>query len=149
MTNMMKTIVTDIREIYEHIGNLIYALAMDRSVEPIDFPRLKLLVSSYWIPRTSSSMGSLVSREGHVILLTMDMLLAEKTRPLDAYRNFEHFFMVYPEVFTNELKKIIMDTAVEIDQLFDNKRPSNDFTISELKKLLYPSMTEVGEKMLH
>jgi hypothetical protein len=139
---------TDIRDIYEHIGNLLYAFAEDRGLKPLDFPKLKMLIRSYWVARTPASMGSLVSREGHVVLLTIDWLQSEKVPAAKAYQDFEHFFMVYPEVFTNELKKIIIDTVSEIDQIFEGTKTPAHFTVSELKKLMYPLLAEIREEQL-
>lgn len=88
-------------------------------VQPLVMPELKLLISKDWLPGQASNRG--VSDETHVILLTMDALEIEKVSSTQAYATFTEFFVNNPELFPAELKKRILNTVIEITDVFTVK----------------------------
>jgi hypothetical protein len=112
------------RDVFEQVGNLFYAIAIEQKMKPIETGELKLLISEDWIPRSSQDFP--LPEESHYILLTIDALLAENTSAEDAYRGFAKFYSFHENVFTRELRRRILQTATEIVNLFrgDEKVPN-------------------------
>ena len=120
------------------IGNLFYAIAMDNGATLLDFARLKrVIVDNRWRGGDSTER-LMVSSEGHAILLTIDSLLGQRVPFVQAFKHFESFFDDYPELFTEQLKHMITDTAVDIIEELRNKSATHQLTISELSRLLLP-----------
>jgi hypothetical protein len=133
----------DIRDLYEHIGNLFYAIGTDQRMHLIEVPELKKIVSNYWLPRHASpGYAPPISWEGHCMLLTIDSLVSDAMPAREAYRDFEKFFMVYPEVFSNELKHIVFETAKDIVETFGDRNKYPEVSLDELHELLYPTVAE-------
>ena len=130
----------DIKDLYEHVANLFYAIAGDLGLEPIEMPTLKSIISSYWLPRRmKASDAPLVSGEGHTMLLTLDSLQSEAVSPKHALQDFERFYKTYPEVFSWELRRIILDTAKDIyDQFSRSANRTTSISLLEIQQLLYP-----------
>jgi len=124
------------QEVFERIGNLLYAIAVDQKVKPIEVGELKLLITEDWLPRPASA-DRILSKESHQILLTIDSLLAEKMSPADSYRKFSTFYLMHEEFFNQELRNKIFNTASDIVKLFasDNSTGTNSH-FESLKKLL-------------
>jgi hypothetical protein len=121
----MKTIN---REFFEQLGNLFYSLAVDRSVEPIEFSELKMLISKDWMAQPQDS--DLPIPEGvHSMFFTIDTLLATNVPSEEAYNDFARYYRLHPEVFTEELIERIHETVKEINAVFpmDKANKRNHF----------------------
>ena len=106
---------------------------------PLEVPELKQLVSEFWLPVTDSQ-GPVVTSQGHRILLAMDGCQMEDLSSKEAFDDFERFFMSYPEVFSRELRKIILETATAIASVFPSRTtPASRDRLVVLRDLLYPS----------
>jgi len=119
----MKTID---REVFEQVGNVLYAVATDQHVQPIEIGELKMLISDHWHSATTTSQGAPVSEETHCILTTMDTLQGASVSASEAFRIFENFLRVRSDVFTNELKQKVIKVAGAITRIFseDNEAPN-------------------------
>lgn len=124
----------DNRDIYEQIGNVFYAIAHDQMIKPLEIGELKFLISTEWLPRNLDSETA-VSDEAHCILVTIDSLEGNNVTSDEAYRDFEKFYRLNPEVFTSGLKDRILDTASEIVRVFHEKDTSGGRHFNDLKKL--------------
>jgi len=123
------------QEAFERIGNLLYAIAMDQHVKPIEIGELKLLISEDWLPRPASGFR-ILSKESHQILLAIDSLLAEKVSAAESYRRFATFYLLNEQIFNHELRKKIYDTAAHITKLFEINDSVKNVHFESLKKLL-------------
>jgi len=121
------------RDVFEKVGTLFYAIATDQRVKPIEMGELKLLISEYWLPRTSSD--HVTSEESHCILMTIDSLAAENASASDAYRQFATFFSLNEYVFTKQLRERIFETASRIVKLFKADNYSSNEHFESLRKL--------------
>ena len=107
----------DNREFFEQMGNLFYSLALDRSIEPIEFSELKMLISSDWMAQPQES-DLPIPENVHLMFVEMDTLGATEVSSTEAYNNFARFFAIHPEVFTDELVQRIKETALAINAYF-------------------------------
>jgi hypothetical protein len=130
---------TDTSQLYEHIGSLFYAVAVGQGITAIEVPELKVIVRSFWQPRNYDATWALVSHEGHHIILALDELFQDNVSAADAFRDFEKFFIVYPEVFSNELKWMMFETCREIIDVFPARNVESRFDLNILHELIYPS----------
>ena len=126
---------TSNREFFEQLGNLFYALAVDRSVEPIEFSELKMLISKDWMAQPQDS--DFPVPEGiHFMFFNIDTLLTTNVPSEEAYNDFVRFYKTNPEMFTEELVEKIHQTAIEIDALFSVHHPYKKNHLSSLLLLL-------------
>jgi hypothetical protein len=126
---------TSNREFFEQLGNLFYALAVDRSLEPIEFSELKMLISKDWMAQPQDSDFPIP--EGvHFMFITIDTLLAANASSHETYSDFARFYHTNPEIFTEELIKRIHDTAMEINGFFPMHNPYKKNHYGDLVVLL-------------
>lgn len=126
---------TDIRDIYEQIGNLFYAIAADQHVKPLENGELKMLIIKHWLPRNQEAQDYKISEGAHFIILTMDALQASSTSAKEAYNSFVKFYKLNKELFSSELRELILGTASGITQIFAEQNFENKH-LTELKNLL-------------
>lgn len=124
----------DNRDIFEQIGNLFYAVAVEQGVQPIEAGELKSLISKDWLPRNASEFP--VPDETHFILLAIDTLAANGVKAIDAFSQFAKFFAFHSEVFTQEVRQRMLDTAGEITTIFRQDNPGSNAQLEALKNLL-------------
>ena len=126
---------TDSREFFEQLGNLFYSLAVDRSIEPIEFSELKMLISKDWMAQPQDS-DLPIPQDVHFMFVEMDTLGATEVSSSEAYNNFAGFYSLHPEVFTDELVERIKETAKAINAYFPaHAKPKRDH-FSDLLSLL-------------
>lgn len=106
------------RDIFEQIGNAFYAVANDQRVQAVRRGELKTIVSGDWLPRNDTNDG-IASNEAHCILMTIDANEQENLSAMDAFKEFSKFYLLHQDVFSGELRRKILDTAVEITDAFD------------------------------
>jgi hypothetical protein len=126
---------TNNREFFEQLGNLFYSLAVDRSVEPIEFSELKMLISKDWMAQPQNS--DMPIPEGvHFMFFTIDTLLTTRVSSEEAYKDFARYYRLNPEMFTEELVERIHETAIEINALFPMHNPYKKNHFGDLLLLL-------------
>lgn len=123
------------REIFEEIGYLFYAVAMDQRIKPLEFGEMKLLISQEWMPRNLEENRSIVHDETHFILMTLDTLQASGVSARDAFNEFKRFYAFHQDIFTKELKQRIVHTCMELNRIFEGDNPSENETLAALKAL--------------
>ena len=126
---------TSNREFFEQLGNLFYALAVDRSIAPIEFSELKMLISKDWMAQPQYSDFP-VPDGVHFMFITIDTLLATNVSSHEAYSDFARFYRTNPEIFTEELVKRIHETAMAINGLFPMHNPYKRNHVGDLLLLL-------------
>lgn len=127
----------DIRDIYEQLGNIFYAIATGQRIAPLEVAELKLLVTREWLPREQEREELTLSDEAHCILITIDTLQAGNVSPREAYNAFARFYTLHPEIFTAAMKEHILDTAREIKKIFPTEDSKDDY-FNKLENLLMP-----------
>lgn len=126
---------TDNREFFEQLGNLFYALAVDRSIEPIEFSELKMIISKYWMSQPQDSELP-IPQDVHFMFVEMDTLQTTEVPSSEGYNSFARFYSLHPESFTTELVDRIKETATSIDALFPKHHPYKKNHLSDLLILL-------------
>ena len=126
---------TDNRDFFEQLGNLFYALAVDRSIEPIEFSELKMIISKYWMSQPQDSELP-IPQDVHFMFVEMDTLQATDVPSSEAYNSFVRFYNLHPEAFTAELVERIKETATLIDGIFPKHHPYKKNHLSDLLVLL-------------
>jgi hypothetical protein len=124
----------DTRDIFEQIGNVFYAVATDQRIKKIEQGELKGLIAKDWLPRHLSTDG-FVSNEAHFIIMTMDANAGEQVSAPDAFNEFSKFYLKHKEVFSTELIKRIVDTAIEITDVFKADNLNENIHLRNLKEL--------------
>ena len=128
----MKTIN---RDFFEQLGNLFYSLAVDRSVEPIEFSELKMLISKNWMTHPQES--DLPIPEGvHLIFYTIDTLLATNVPTEEAYGDFARFYAANPDMFTDKRVERLRETAQDINSLFPMRSAASKNHLEDLLHLI-------------
>jgi hypothetical protein len=126
---------TDNREFFEQLGNLFYALAVDRSIEPIEFSELKMLISKDWMSQPQDS-DLPIPQDVHFMFVEMDTLQATNVPSSEAYNSFARFYSLHPEIFTTALVERIKETATSINTLFPAHHPYKKNHLGDLLILL-------------
>jgi hypothetical protein len=124
------------RDIFEQIGTLFYAVAVEQHIKPLEVAELKLLISRDWLPRNHEATRSIVPDETHFIMTTMDSLQGASTSAQQAFGQFAKFYAVHPEVFSSEITQQIIDTATEITRIFKADNPLENVSLMALKDLV-------------
>jgi hypothetical protein len=124
----------DNRDIFEQIGNLLYAIAADQHVKPLQVGELKSLISKDWLPRNFSESN--VSDETHCIVMTIDSLTGSNATAKEAFDEFAKFYALHQEVFSDEVKQRMLDTSVEITKFFKADNPFSNQHLVALRDLL-------------
>jgi hypothetical protein len=126
---------TDNREFFEQLGNLFYSLALDRSIDPIEFSELKMLISSDWMSQPQDS-DLPIPENVHLMFVQMDTLQATNVSSAEAYNNFERFYTLNSDVFTPALCERIKETGNAINALFPVHNPYKKNHLGDLLILL-------------
>ena len=119
----------------QKLGNLFYSLAMDRSIEPIEFSELKMLISKDWMDQPQES-NLPVPENVHFMFVEMDTLQGTQVSSADAFNRFARYYAEHPEVFTTALLDRIRETATSINALFPVHNPYKKDHFGELLIML-------------
>jgi hypothetical protein len=99
------------REIFEHLGNLFYAIAAEQGTPLIISGELKMAINKDWLSVANGRGRANVSEAAHLIGVTIDSLQSEQMPASDAFAAFEKFYRKHEEQFSHALKKQILETA--------------------------------------
>lgn len=133
------------REIFEKLGSLFYAIAMDQNVSPIEFGELNMLMRKDWLTEPAIDPNHVISEPSHLIVLTIDSLLGQAASSENSFRDFTVFYTKHREQFSDALKDKIVDTANAIVNVFPSPARLQNNHLIKLKLLfqnstLIPSM---------
>ncbi len=123
-------------DIFEQMGNLFYAIALDQHVEPLQFGELKMLLRKDWLDELTPISTSNVTEASHLVSLKMDTLQAESATAEDAFNEFTKFYATHREQFSAALKEKIGKTAEAITEVFPLEHNIKNNHITKLKMLL-------------
>ncbi len=128
------------REIFEQLGNLFYAVAVEQHMSLIASGELKMAVRKDWLTEANrDNAQNNVSEAAHLIGVAIDSLQSDRTTSSEAFSAFETFFRKHEEQFSYALKKQILETADTIVNMLPSHGKSNERHES-LKKILRQSM---------
>jgi hypothetical protein len=122
---------TDNREFFERLGDLFYSLAVDRSIKPIEFSELKMIISKDWMSQPQDS-DLPIPENVHLMFVEMDTLKATDVPSTEAFYNFASFYGLHPEIFTTELLDRIKETAKSINAFFPTDSPYKNNHMGDL-----------------
>jgi hypothetical protein len=114
-------------EFYSCLAHLYYAVTVvDKRIEVEEKKRIKDLVEQYW----SIDFDYLNGQD--IIFSTLKRLFNEKPKSEEAYTVFCNFFNENEALFTDKLKRDILDTSDKIAQSFSGRNKSESVLISRL-----------------
>lgn len=131
------------REIFEQIGNLLYAIADDQHVTLLESGELKMLLKDDWLMDPDHTSKENSSEAPHLIMLTVDTLQAQGASAKSAFQSFTDFYTKHREQFTEALKERIMDRVTAITRLFPSKDRQKNNHVIQLQ-LLFQNSTLAG-----
>jgi primosomal protein N' len=106
------------REIFEHLGNVFYAVALEQGVSNLQSGELKMLFRKDWVAGSEDRPEDKVSEPAHVIGLVIDSLQSDRVAASKAFDSFEKFFRAHQEQFSMTLKENIKETVQAILKIF-------------------------------
>lgn len=114
-------------EFYKSLAHLFYALVVaDRNVEKVEKVVVHGLIQQHW---------SVMSEEleiDQLLYATLKKLFKNKSEKEDAFQVFKQFFLENQELFNDEMKEKIMDSANRIVNAFSGVNKSESVLISRL-----------------
>lgn len=114
-------------QFYSCLAHLYYAvIVVDKRVEVEEKKRIKDLVEKYWSIDFDHQNGQ------DIIFSTLKRLFKEKPKSEEAYSVFCDFFHKNKALFTDKLKRNILDTSDKIAQSFSGRNKSESVLISRL-----------------
>jgi len=127
-------------EFYEKVGSLLYAIAADQHLKPLEVSELKFFISeNFRLPKTESD-GSKVPEGTHHALITIDNLQGDGKSASEAYHEFEDYYLKHKDVMGDEAKQQILDVALGITRFFASENSSENYHLVELRALLFPQV---------
>ncbi|MCK0162150.1 hypothetical protein [Allomuricauda sp. F6463D] len=122
-------------EFYQNLGKLFYAVAMaDNNVRPKEVKRLRKYVRQFWLD-VDDFEDEFHTDSAYQIEIVFDWLDGEEKNGDEYFNEFKDFYKEHPEKFSNQLKKLIIETADSIANSFAGKNRSEMLTIFKLKQL--------------
>jgi hypothetical protein len=134
------------KEIFEQLGKLFYALAVEENMSLIASGELKMAVRKDWLSGYPALQGT-IPEAAHLIGVEIDTLLSDRAPSSAAFAAFETFFLHHEEQFSFALKEQILETAETIVNLLSGRRKRNE-RYERLKILLAGSMKGSAESKL-
>ncbi len=114
-------------EFYSCLAHLYYAITVvDKRIEVEEKKKIKDLVEKYW----SIDFDHLNGQD--IIFSTLKRLFKEKPKSEEAYSVFCDFFHKNLTLFSDKLKRNILDTSDKIAQSFAGRNKSESVIISRL-----------------
>ncbi len=123
-------------KIHQNIGKLCYAIAMaDKKISQEEIATLKAVIDRNWCNLDATSKEFIL--DGHQeILEIFNHLQSRKAESDSCFKEFREFFMEHQDLFNEDLRKLIWDTAQAIAFSFAQKNKSELVLLAKLKMLL-------------
>ena len=132
----MKNNVISLKELYEKLGHLFYAVAFaDGKIESAEIKKLEKTVKGRWL-QAEESNDEFGSNAAFQIISVFDWLAAEKISGDKAYDAFAGFLRKNREGIDAAMKNNILQTAVDISLAFRGENKDEHALMENLKKLL-------------
>lgn len=118
-------------DFYISLAHLFYAIAaVDKRIEIEEKKRIRDLVEKQWKIKIDHADSETI------IYSTLKKLIKEKMKSEDAFTVFNDFYIDNRELFTEELKKIILDHTTKIALSYSEINKSESVLISRLYFLM-------------
>lgn len=124
------------QKFYQNLGRLFYAIAAaDSVVRKEEIASVKEIVRNEWLKRDDvvDDFGSDAAFQIEIIFDWMD---ANKPDAQSAFLTFSEFYTLHTELFSEEVKKMILQAAREIASSFKGKNKSELVMLAKLQTLL-------------
>lgn len=122
-------------KLYHHIGKLFYALAMaDKKVDRKEILALKSTISKEWMHE--SIIPAHFNTDGpHEILEAFSQMQQIKAESDPCFSEFRDFYLENQRLFTQDVKKLIWETAQTMALSMAQKNKSELIILAKLKLL--------------
>ena len=121
---------------YQKMGELFYAIAAaDKVVRETEYQALKDLVTTEW-KKLDNSQDPFHSDAVSQIEVVFDWFDYEQLDANDCFDSFADYKKNHPSLFTEERKKLILQTADAIASSFAGKNKSELIMLAKLNKIL-------------
>ncbi len=123
------------QKFYQNLGRLFYAIAAaDSIVRKEEIESVKEIVKTEWLQRDGvvDDFGTDAAFQIEIILDWMD---ANKPDPQSAFQTFSEFYSLHTELFSGEVKKLILKAAREIASSFKGNNKSELVLLAKLQTL--------------
>jgi len=123
-------------KLHQNLGKLFYAVAMaDKKIEEEEIAALKTDIFQRWY-NLDSKLNELVL-DGHQDIITVFTQLHNiKAESDSCFMDFREFFNQHKQLFNEDLRKLIWDTAQAVSSSFAKKNKSELILLAKLKMLL-------------
>ena len=114
-------------EFFEKLGHLMYAIAVaDGKMVVKEKIEIKKLIEEQEI------FGSSEMKPGEIINATLSKLIIDQINKEEAFKTFKEYYLSRQEMFSDELKKNLMDMADKIASAYAGRNKSEAVIISKL-----------------
>jgi hypothetical protein len=130
-----------ILKFYQLLGKIFYAAAaVDKLVRKEELEALRKSVKTHWIA-LDETFDEFETDSAYQIEIVFDWLNDKHPDPGKAIHSLQVFKEKYPELFTEKVKAMIMNTASAISSSFAAKNKSELIFLSRLERALEKSET--------
>ena len=119
-------------ELFEHLGKLFYAVAaVDRELHEDETLRLKKEIEKFWKPRFTEAPYSMAFYIWHAF----EHARSSDATAEEAYEEFINYYKESPQVFTEEIRNLVLDTANAIAKAYADRNKSELILLAKLQLL--------------
>ena len=120
---------------YQKIGSLFYAVAMaDGNIHSDEIDRLKQIVRASWLPH-DDILDEYGTDAAFQIEIVFDWLLEHERDSNNCYLEFQDFYKDKPQIFTVDVKELVLKTANAIASAYAGKNKSELTLLGKLQLL--------------
>ncbi len=123
------------QKFYQHLGRLFYAIAAaDRVIHKEEVEAVKGIVKKEWLHRdeVTDEFGTDAAFQIEIIFDWMD---ANKPDPQSAFETFSDFYRKHSELFSEEIKNLILQASREIASSFRGQNKSELVMLAKLQTI--------------
>ena len=123
------------RQFYQSLGKLFYALAMaDKNVRPGEVKKLQDDVRTYWL-NLDALQDEFGTDAAYQIEIVFDWLKNEEKDSDTYFEEFTDFYKEHSEIFTPNIKSLVIRTCNDIAASFAGKNKSELILLARLQNL--------------
>lgn len=118
---------------YHNLGKLFYAIAFaDKSIEPSEFKQLQRCVKKYWLDYDDLE-DVFASDAAYLIEIVFEGAQYRVDSAQEMFEAFVAYKREQPHLFTDQAKKLILDTAEKIARSFAGLNKSELVMLAKLR----------------
>jgi hypothetical protein len=123
------------KQFYQSLGKLFYAMAMaDKNVRPGEVKKLQDDVRTYWL-NLDDLQDEFGTDAAFQIEIVFDWLKNEEKDSDTYFEEFTDFYHEHPEIFTPNIKSLVIHTCNDIAASFAGKNKSELILLARLQNL--------------